>query len=242
MMNILLTNDDGVDAPGLRAAFEAVRELGRVHVVAPKSERSACSHTITLRGPINVQRLKHAAYGEAFAVDGTPADCVRLAVAELIGEPIDLTVSGINLGANAGVDTFYSGTVAGARESVILGVPAMALSHAVLRGVAPDWDCAAKAAGELVRQLLRETLPGAGFWSVNFPISIPSDPLSRVRRVPVAMGPMPMAFERLAQQDGHIQFGYTNPYWSREVEEPSDYETIRGGDIAVTAIPLIGKF
>ena len=87
-MNILITNDDGLEAPGLRAAFDAVRELGNVHVVAPKSERSACSHMITLWHPIAVEELRHSHFGTAFAVDGTPADCVRLAVAELINEPI----------------------------------------------------------------------------------------------------------------------------------------------------------
>src|SRR3972149_10306423 len=104
--------------------------MGKVHVVVPKSERSACSHTIALRGPITVQRRTHPVYGLSYAVDGSPADCVRLAVGTLVGGPIDLCISGINHGANAGVDTFYSGTVAGAREAAILGIRAIALSQA----------------------------------------------------------------------------------------------------------------
>jgi 5'-nucleotidase len=241
-MNILLTNDDGIDAPGLRAAFQALRDKGDVHVVAPSFERSACSHTITLRSPITVQRISHPCYGIAHSVDGTPADCVRLALAELVEDQIDLTVSGINQGANAGVDTFYSGTVAAAREAAILGIRAIAFSHAVRRGVEPDWSPATQLTDVLISRLLEEELPGPGFWCVNYPTVLPADALNRIRRVSVAAGPMPMAFERLAQHDGSVQFAYTNPYWSREVESPTDYSVIRDGEIAISAIPLFGRF
>jgi 5'-nucleotidase len=140
-MTVVLTNDDGFEAPGLLAAFEALRGMDGVHVVAPRAERSACSHTITLKSPIGVERITHGGLGTVYAVDGTPADCIRLAFAALIEGPIDLVVSGINRGANAGVDTFYSGTIAGAREAAILGIPAIAVSQAVRRGVEADWRC-----------------------------------------------------------------------------------------------------
>ena len=172
-MNIVLTNDDGFDAPGLRAAFCALRELGTVHVVAPKTERSACSHAITLRRPIMVHPTKLDGLGTVLAVDGTPADCVRLAIAAIIDQPVDLVVSGINAGANAGVDTYYSGTVAGAREAALLGVPAVAVSQAIRSGVEIDWAAAADLTAHLVRELCNESLPGPGFWSVNLPAPIP---------------------------------------------------------------------
>lgn len=243
MMKILLTNDDGIDAPGLRAAFEAVRELGNVHVVAPKSEKSACSHAITLSGPMRVERVQHPVYGEAHAVEGSPADCVRLAVSELHDHAFDLVLSGINRGANAGVDTFYSGTIAGAREAAIFGLKAIAFSHAIQKEVEVNWDHATRQAKRMLAELLHEPLPAAGFWSVNFPPKMSGDGATRVHRVPVATGPMPMQFHRRDHQDGKsIEFGYANPYWSREVDQPSDYSVIRDGDIAVTAIPLYGKF
>ena len=242
-MNIVLTNDDGYTAPGLLAAYEAIRDLGDVHVIAPKTERSACSHTITLRNPITVERHEHDVYARVHAVDGTPADCVRLAFAALVDHPIDLIVSGINRGANAGVDTFYSGTVAGAREGSILGIRAIALSQAIRADLETDWEAATRAARVLVQQFMNEPMPGPGFWNINLPAPIPTDATDRVRRVPVAAHPMPMSFNHESSEDGKVlAFDYGASYWLREVTAPSDYTTIRGGEISVTAIPLFGRF
>lgn len=242
-MIIVLTNDDGIEARGLEAAYNAIRDLGTIHVVAPSSERSACSHTITLRTPINVERRHHSRYGVSYAVDGTPADCVRLAHASLIDAPIDLIVSGINHGANAGVDTFYSGTVAGAREGAILGIRAIALSQSLRKEVELNWDATSKAAQFLVSELAAEPLDGPGFWSVNFPAPIPANPRQNVHRVPVAVHPMPMNFDRKDHEDGRtLRFDYGASYWVRDVTGPSDYSTIRDGGIAVTPIPLYGRF
>ena len=242
-MNIVLTNDDGFEAPGLCAAYDALQGLGEVHVVAPKVERSACSHTITLRRPIRVERHKHDKFGTVFAVDGAPADCVRLAVAALVEHPIGLVVSGINRGANAGVDTFYSGTVAGAREAAILGIRAIAVSQAIRTGIDPDWPAATDITSLLLQELLTEELDGPGFWSVNLPAPIPPDAKDHIHRVPVAAHPMPMTFDRTDSDDGRVmEFGYGASYWLREVSGPSDYSVIRDGGIAVTAIPLFGRF
>lgn len=242
-MNILLTNDDGFDAPGLVAAYEAVRGLGKVSVVAPQTERSACSHMITLRSPITVEARQHDRFGSGFAVDGTPADCVRLAVAELIPEPFDLVLSGINRGANSGVDVFYSGTVAGAREGAILGIKSIAVSQAIRGEFDVDWPAATNVVREILPDLLAETLPAPGFWSLNLPLPIPSNGLESLRRVPIAVDPTPMTFDRLhAEGDPIMKFGYGAPYWSRHVGEATDFSTIRDGLISLSAIPLNGRF
>jgi len=242
-MDILLTNDDGFDAPGLRAAHAAIHHLGTVHVVAPSTERSACSHTITLRSPITVKRRQHELFGPSFAVEGTPADCVRLAWTALIERPIKLVVSGINRGANAGVDTFYSGTVAGAREGAILGVGSIALSQGLRAGVEVDWAAATSVCRNIVEMLIRERLPGPGFWNVNLPAPIPENAHESIRRVPVAIHPMPMNFDQAEKDDGEtLEFDYGASYWLRDVHGPSDYSVIRDGGVAVTAIPLVGKF
>ena len=242
-MNILLTNDDGYDAAGLQAAWRALAAIGDVCVVVPKSERSACSHSIALRGPITVERRNHPVFGMSFAVDGSPADCVRLAVAALVEKPVDLVVSGINHGANAGVDMFYSGTIAGAREAAVLGLPAVALSQSLRAGLEPDWNAAAEISRVVMQQILKDSLPEAGFWSVNFPAPIPPDAEKHIQRVPTASHPMPMDFQRNDSDDGRVmEFGYGASYWLREVSGPSDYSVIRDGGIAVTAIPLFGKF
>lgn len=242
-MEILLTNDDGFEAPGLEAAYQALRSMGTVHVVAPSSERSACGHGITLKGPIMVRRYDHPLYGRSWAVDGSPADCVRLALFELIGKPVQLAVSGINRGANAGVDTYYSGTIAAAREAAFLSVKSMAFSHATRRDVELDWARASALTGKIARDLLREELPGPGFWSVNYPAPLPPEGKERICRVPVSTSPMPMAFERKDMHDGcTIEFDYLNPYWEREVKGVCDFSTIRDGGISVSAVPLFGKF
>lgn len=242
-MNIVLTNDDGYDAPGLQAAFDALSGLGRVHVVAPKTERSACSHTISLRSPITVERIRHDRLGTVYVVDGSPADCVRLATAALIEKPIDLVVSGINRGANAGVDTYYSGTIAGAREAAILGIRAIAVSQAIRTEVDTDWPAASNITAILLQELINESLPGPGFFSVNLPAPIPPDARNHVHRVPLAAHPMPMAFDRAERDNGRImEFAYGASYWLREVTGPSDYSVIRDGAVAVTAIPLFGRF
>lgn len=241
-MNIVLTNDDGFDAPGLLAAFRALQGLGNVNVVAPKTERSACSHTITLGRPITVERIRHDRLGTLMAVDGTPADCVRLARAELIDKPIDLVVAGINRGANAGVDTYYSGTVAGAREAAILGIQAIAISQAIRAGLETDWSAATDISTFLVRKLLEEPLPGQGFWCVNLPAPIPSDARDRIHRVPVSSHHVPLTFDRTEHGDGRTEFAYGASYWHREATGVSDYSVVRDGGIAVTAIPLFGRF
>ncbi len=243
-MNVLLTNDDGYAAPGLAAAYETLLGLDvTVHVVAPITERSACSHAISLYEPISVTRITHDRFGSVYAVDGTPADCVRLALAELVEGPIDLVVSGINLGANTGVDTYYSGTIAGAREAAMLGIPAIAVSQAVRAGVETDWTAAGAISGVLVRELLRESLPGPGFWSINFPAPIPPEPQGHVHRVPVATEPVPLVFERGDPSDGDTtRFQYSRAYWTRKVSEPTDYSVVRDGGIAISAVPTFGSF
>ncbi len=241
-MNILLTNDDGYQAPGLRAAFLGLSEFGTVHVVAPKFECSACSHKITMRRPITVERVDMELYGRVHSVDGTPADCVRIAIAELLNDSIDLVVSGVNAGANSGVDVFYSGTIAGAREAAILGLPAIALSQALRDGIATDWGAVTDIVPHLVSELWREPTPGPGFWSVNFPVPIPVDARSRIRRVPIETSPAMMRYERTDHGNGRVEFRTGGSYWTRDAGSPSDYTVIRDGDISVAAIPLYGKF
>ena len=242
-MRIMLTNDDGYDAPGLRAAYVALRDCGTVQVVAPREERSSCSHAITTGRPINVERLSMEPFGTVYAVDGTPADCVRLAHAGLIDGPMDLVVSGVNRGANAGVDIYYSGTIAAAREAALLGMASIAVSQATRAGVEIDWPAVSAITATLVKELVQEKLPRPGFWSINYPAPMPDDPEKHVERVGVAEQSWPIRFERGPVPDGAaIQFQYAAPYWEREVTQHSDYTVIRDGGIAVSAIPLFCRF
>jgi len=242
-MNILITNDDGFEAPGIAALYDALGPFGEVHLVAPITERSACSHTITLRGPVTVERIEHEHFGSIHVVHGTPADCVRLAMVELLDVPVDLVVSGINRGANAGVDTFYSGTVAGAREGAIMSVPSISVSQAIRPDVDVDWPRATEATRSIVGDLIKEQLPGPGFWNVNLPAPVPPDYRDRIRRVPVAPDPMPADFTR-SERDGGlvIEFDWGKTYWFRDVSGINDYSVLRNGEVAVSTIPLSGRF
>lgn len=160
---ILLTNDDGIHAPGLDALQRALSPLGRVVVYAPDQERSAVGHGISLHQPLRVKQLREGWH----MVNGTPADCVLLAVRKLLGERPLLVVSGINNGPNLGDDVTYSGTVAGAREAMLLGVPAMAVS---MTSYQPrHWDTGGAVARALARRLLDSGLPQETLLNVNVP-------------------------------------------------------------------------
>jgi 5'-nucleotidase len=169
-MKILVSNDDGFQAPGLVALYEALKDLGQVEVVAPEHNNSAKSNALTLHSPLYVHR---AANGFRY-VNGTPADCVHIALTGLLGYRPDLVVSGINNGANMGDDTIYSGTVGAAMEGYLFGVPAIAFSQ-----VEKGWshiDDAAQVARALVRQLIAKGLPtqvsGPAPWLLN--VNIPN--------------------------------------------------------------------
>jgi len=162
-MHILLSNDDGYFAPGLAALAEALHGLGEITVVAPEQNRSAASHSLTLDRPLFLRR---AASGFYF-VNGTPTDCVHLAVTGMLDKLPDIVVSGINLGANMGDDTIYSGTVAAATEGYLLGLPSIAISLTSFEG--RHFDSAARVARELVERFIRDPIRGPVLLNVNVP-------------------------------------------------------------------------
>ena len=168
-MNIMVTNDDGIHAAGIRALAEAMSELGTVTVVAPDRERSAASHSLTLHSPLRIFELRKGWY----AVDGTPTDCVNMGIHNMLPITPDLIVSGINHGANLGDDITYSGTVAAAMEANLMGIPAIAFSLATFEQSAHFID-AAQIAVQVARKVIAHGLPSDTFLNVNIP-SCPRD-------------------------------------------------------------------
>jgi len=167
-LRILLSNDDGIDAPGIEVLERIARTLSDdVWVVAPESEQSAASHSLTIRRPLRIREVRP----RHFSVDGTPTDAVLLGVNHILaGErKPDLVLSGINRGANLGEDVTYSGTVAAAMEATILGVPAIALSQFVTPPAPPRWDTAEQWAGKVIRQVLAAGWRRNVLINVNFP-------------------------------------------------------------------------
>ena len=163
-MHIMVTNDDGIHAPGILALAEALRELGSVTVVAPDRERSAAGHSLTLHSPLRVFKLREGFY----AVDGTPTDCVNMGIHSLLPVRPNLVVSGINHGANLGDDVTYSGTVAAAMEANLMGIPAIAVSLGTFERTG-HFDAAAQVAVRVARQVLTNGLPADTFLNVNCP-------------------------------------------------------------------------
>ena len=170
-MNILVTNDDGINAAGIRALAEVMKELGQVTVVAPDRERSAVGHSLTLHSPLRVFELRR----EWYAVDGTPTDCVNMGIHSLLPAKPDLVISGVNHGSNLGDDVTYSGTVAAAMEANLMGIPAIAVSLATFEQSDYFYD-AAQVALRFARQLVVNSLPADTFLNIN----VPNCPLSEM--------------------------------------------------------------
>ncbi|HWQ38644.1 MAG TPA: 5'/3'-nucleotidase SurE [Burkholderiales bacterium] len=174
-MRILLSNDDGYFAPGLAILAEAVSKLADVVVVAPERDRSGASNSLTLDRPLQVKRA-HTGF---YYVNGTPTDCVHLAVTGMLEAPPDMVISGINHGANMGDDTIYSGTVAAATEGFLLGIPSLAISLASKQG--GNYASAARVACDLIRRFRQHPIPTPVLLNVN----VPDVPVEALRGVEV---------------------------------------------------------
>ena len=183
---LLLTNDDGWDAPGLAALRQAAASLGDCRIVAPIGPVSGCGHRVTTHEPLVVTRPSEG----CMAVAGTPADCVRLALHHLGPRP-SWVLAGINAGGNLGTDIHHSGTVAAVREAAIHGVPGIAMSHYIARGRAVDWQRAEHWAGAILRRLMAQPWEPGTFWNVNLPHAAPGQPEPDGRFLPAR--PVPPA-------------------------------------------------
>lgn len=169
-MKIVLTNDDGIDAPGLRMLQSCVRDLGKIIIAAPRDPQSGMAHKVTVHSPIRVDKIEK----DRFSIHGTPADCSRLALKE-IAPDADWLIAGINPGANLGSDVYNSGTVAAAREAAILGCRSIAVSQYVSRDNPIDWNATGFHSGTILRMLMGRQLSEGHFWNVNLPHPITED-------------------------------------------------------------------
>lgn len=221
-----MTNDDGIHAPGIRALAKALEPLGEVHVVAPDREQSACSHSLTLKNPLRVEKLEERFH----AVDGTPADCVNLACAKLLSRRPDLVCSGINRGGNLGDDVFYSGTVGGAREGVFFGIPSIAFSLA--SKTEPDFSHAAAYAATLASAVLEHGLPPATLLNVNVPTGLPQGVTLTVQGRRDHLGEVLEGLDPRRQTYYWIEEGRDR--W--QSDEMADVSAVRSGYISVTPL------
>lgn len=233
-MRILLTNDDGIDAPGLAALRAAIDDLGEVHVVAPAKVESAVSHAVTFHRPMKVTQRKLPGF-TGLAVAGRPADCVKLAIHDLIPETIDLCISGMNSGANVGVNVIYSGTVGAAREAAFHGVPAIAVSLHVGDWDAIRWEAAARHARETIGRVLNGPIQPHAVINVNVPILDGGAEPVGVRAVPACTGPLTMEYHK--SPDGeHDTYQVANSMTFDRIHPDTDVDALFARYITITPL------
>lgn len=231
MKRILVSNDDGVHAGGITALAEAMEPLGEVTVVAPLTEQSATSHSLTLHHPLRIKELGP----RRFAVQGTPTDCVLLAIHEFLDHRPDLVVSGINQGPNMGEDVVYSGTVAAAMEGALLGVPAVAFSLASWRQ--HDFEPAARVARLVVAGLEKLDLPRRFLLSVNIP-PLPYEEIRGFQVTRLGTRVYQDAIVRKTDPRGRDYFwiGGAEPTWTPE--EGTDFSAVESGYVSLTPLGI----
>lgn len=255
-MRILLTNDDGITAPGIVALHDELTRLGEVLTIAPLTVQSASSHGVTFAEPLMTREVRVNERMKGIGVEGRPADCVKLAITnlwpQLMGGSPDLVVSGINSGANVGINVIYSGTVAAAIEAAFLGIPAIACSLHLhkRRGADPDdieisgqarYDVAARHCAEVIALIIRRGVAGGisphTLLNINCPVTEEDSPRPPVRVVPMNLGAIRDQYERRLSPTGQVY------YWASghgldftHTSEGSDVEAIFDRCIAVTPL------
>lgn len=225
-MTFILTNDDGIDAAGIQALNNAIN-TDKI-IVAPKHHLSGCGHQITTHKAIEVQKKSNQAY----AIDGTPVDCTRIAITQICREA-KWVLSGINAGGNLGVDIYISGTVAAVREAAILGIPGIAISHWIKRPLIIDWDLATQWTKKILADLLLRELPFGCFWNVNLPHLPPNSKEPEIVFCKPSIDPLPVNFKI---QDNH--YTYYGEYSKRKRTENTDVDVCFGGNIAISMIEI----
>lgn len=235
-MLILLTNDDGIRAPGLVAMYRELTRLGEVAVVAPETVQSAAGHGITLATPLMTQSVRVEETFTGTAVEGRPADCVKLAIAELLPRRPDLVVSGINSGANVGINVIYSGTVAAAIEAAFLGLPAVALSLYLRREIPTDYARTARLSLQLIRRMLDAGLAGGEVVSVNLPPLLPEQPDPEVRVVRQCTNGWNDTYERREDPRGRSYFWNSTVFSLGRTDHDTDVAALRDGCVTVTPL------
>ena len=226
-MRILVTNDDGWDAPGLAALKTLAGKFGDVLVLAPKDPHSYAGHRVTTDCPLVLAETG----AQEFTLTGTPADCVRVAVTTLFPN-VDWVLAGINRGGNLGADLFTSGTVAAVREGALLGRPGIAVSQYIRRGVALDWERSGELALPVIAELMAEGCPPKEYWNVNLPHTDVGDSPAVIRCAP-DNEPLDVRF----RQEGD-SFHYAGSYPARRRTPGKDVEHCFGGSITVSRLSL----
>ncbi|MGQ9505196.1 MAG: 5'/3'-nucleotidase SurE [Thermogutta sp.] len=233
-MLILLTNDDGIYSPGLMALCQALQELGEVHVVAPATEQSGVGHSISYLRPLILKEVFHGDRRFGFAVDGSPADCVKLGISELLPRRPDVVVSGINVGLNAGIAVLYSGTVAAAIEGAFFGIPSIAVSLQFDEN--PDFYRAAQLAVQIIRQVLDQRSDDVRLFNLNIPTKALREESPKVCVVPMDIRQYGEKYEKRVDPWGRTYYWATGEPSPAFEDHGTDLSVLARGEIALTPL------
>ena len=232
-MRILVTNDDGIAAKGLQVLAEALEELGDVTIVAPAVERSAVGHAITLYDPLRVEKFYIGEKFFGYSVNGTPADCVKIAIKAIMEEPPDMVFSGINPGTNIGTNAIYSGTVSAAIEGSIIGVTSLAISTTAEDN--PDYNYAAGIALKLARKIIENKLSPDLLLNVNIP-DLPPDQIKGIAITRQGKSKYREYFDKRVDPQKREYYWLTGEMLNVESGEDVDYTAIKSGYISITPL------
>ena len=233
--SILISNDDGIYAPGIYALWEAMSEIGKTTVVAPNTEKSAVGHAITISDPIRIEEVKRSNGFKGYAVNGTPADSVKIAVKSIMKVKPDIIISGINAGANVGQSLLYSGTISAASEGTFLGIPSIAISLDALRDM--DFSTSKVVAKKIVNKVLEHGMPNDTLLNVN----IPKDVEGRIKGYQIThQGAIYFEdnFEKREDPRGRIYYWMTGDVKDTDIELESDGVAIKEGYVSITPLQL----
>ncbi len=232
-MNILVSNDDGIDSPGIYTLVKTLKEIGEVTVVAPLKEQSAVGHAITMQVPLRV--IKYHKNGEFFgyAVDGTPADCVKMGIKNIMKTGPDIVISGINRGSNTAINIIYSGTVSAAREAAIMDIPSIAISLA--SHAATDFNFAARVAKMLAQEIAGKELPVGTLLNVNVP-DISEDQIAGILLTRQGKSKWDDIYEQRKDPSGRDYFWLTGILKEVDTEIETDQAAIKKNYVSVTPI------
>lgn len=235
-MLILLTNDDGIRAPGISALYRELTQLGEVYVVAPETVQSATGHGITITTPLLTQKVVAENAFTGVAIDGRPADCVKRAVDQILPRRPDLVVSGMNAGANVGINVLYSGTVAAAIEAAFLGLPSIAVSLYLKSEIPLDFKRPCEVVLPIIRKIWDGGLQGGKCVSINLPPLRPGQDPAGVRLAKQCVNPWTDTYERRKDPRGRDYYWNTSVFKLGPTDEDTDVAALRDGHVTVTPL------
>ena len=233
-MKILLTNDDGIYSPGILSLKQTLKSIGSVTVVAPDVQKSGVGHSITFSHPLRVRDVHLDSDFVGYGIDGSPADCVKIGVREIMKEKPGLLVAGINIGANVGINVLYSGTVAAAIEGALLGIPSIAVSLEISE-LPPDVQGAAALARDIIGSIIRREIPKGTLININIPF-VPKNEIKGIKITKQYSGDFDERYDRRTDPRGSAYYWLAGTGWPEEDVIGTDMHALKGGYISMTPL------